>query len=304
MIETIPADLAQFYGHVLVSAQKLGYIYGWPDLLDENQNVTEGTRNVLTFFVGVMFGTQTTTKAITEISKNTAVQITKRLPQKALTKTTYYPVVKELGKWIGLKVTKDTFSKGVGKVIPILEGVISGGITYASFNSMSKKLHKHLQEEMKYQKPWQTYSFADEFSHQSAECYTENIDSSPKSELNSNVEDNLEFLKLKFCINMAKIDFKLDEAEIEFLSELIDNSSISENEKLNLLQSLSNKEIFDVDLKSIANNNLYAIALLENLAEIAHVDKILKTSEKIYFYKVAADLGFSKDQVSELLDNN
>lgn len=289
---------------MLISAQKLGYIYGWPDLLDENQNVTESARNVLTLFVGVMFGAQTATKAITEISKNTALQVTKRLPQKALTKTTYYPVVKEVGKWIGLKVTKDTFSKGVGKVIPILGGVISGGITYASFNSMSKKLHKHLQEEMKYQKPWQTYSFAEEFSHQPDECYTENIDSSPESELNSNVEDNLEFLKLKCCINMAKIDFKLDEAEIEFLSELIDNSSISENEKLNLLQSLSNKELFDVDLKSIANNNLHAIALLENLAEIAHVDKILKTSEKIYFYKVAADLGFNKDQVSELLNNN
>ena len=32
MLATIPADMAQFYGHVLALAQKLLYLYGWPDL--------------------------------------------------------------------------------------------------------------------------------------------------------------------------------------------------------------------------------------------------------------------------------
>lgn len=34
MAGTIPADLAQFYWHALVLAQKLAYLYGWPDLLE------------------------------------------------------------------------------------------------------------------------------------------------------------------------------------------------------------------------------------------------------------------------------
>ena len=48
MLGTIPADLAQYYYHVVVISQKLGYIYGWPDLLDEKQQFSEASRNVLT----------------------------------------------------------------------------------------------------------------------------------------------------------------------------------------------------------------------------------------------------------------
>ena len=35
MIGTIPADVAQFYFHVFVIAQKLSYVYGYPDLCDK-----------------------------------------------------------------------------------------------------------------------------------------------------------------------------------------------------------------------------------------------------------------------------
>lgn len=43
-------------------------------------------------------------------------------------------------------MTKDIFAKGVGKVIPILGGAISGGLTLATFKPMSHKLQKHLSE--------------------------------------------------------------------------------------------------------------------------------------------------------------
>ena len=59
VVATIPADLAQFYWHTLVLAQKLGYIYGWADLLDDKKQITEGTKNILTLFIGVMMGVDT-----------------------------------------------------------------------------------------------------------------------------------------------------------------------------------------------------------------------------------------------------
>ena len=37
MVGTVPADLAQFYWHTLVLAQKLAYLYGWPDLSDKGE---------------------------------------------------------------------------------------------------------------------------------------------------------------------------------------------------------------------------------------------------------------------------
>lgn len=41
-------------------------------------------------------------------------------------------------------MTKDVFAKGVAKVIPIVGGVVSGGITFASYMPMSKKFKKYL----------------------------------------------------------------------------------------------------------------------------------------------------------------
>ena len=56
MLATIPADMAQFYGHVLALAQKLLYLYGWPDLQNGGKGMDDGTRQILTLFVGVAFG--------------------------------------------------------------------------------------------------------------------------------------------------------------------------------------------------------------------------------------------------------
>ena len=51
-----------------------------------------------------------------------------------------------MAKWIGIKLTKESFAKGLGKVVPFLGGVISGGLTYATFKPGAKKLKKTLHE--------------------------------------------------------------------------------------------------------------------------------------------------------------
>lgn len=298
MLGTVPADLAQFYGHVLLLSQKLGYIYGWPDFLDENQKVTEGTRNMLTLFVGVMFGAQTANKAITELGKNISIQVAKRLPQKALTKTAYYPVVKEVGKWIGLKLTKDVFSKGISKVVPIIGGVISGGVTYVSFNTMSKKLQKHLHQEMTLQPKSSTNNFYQDFE----DIFEETEENETTYQESEQAKVNLELISLMACINMAKIDFDLDPAEIDLITSMIDDSELSDEEKMSLLNGLRDKELYKFDLTSLKENELYSIALIENLAAVMHADSVIKPSEKIYFIKITSELGFTKDQVSEYLD--
>ena len=41
-------------------------------------------------------------------------------------------------------MVKATFAKGVSKAVPVLGGVISGGLTLATFKPMSHRLKKHL----------------------------------------------------------------------------------------------------------------------------------------------------------------
>lgn len=61
-------------------------------------------------------------------------------------KTKYYPLIKQIGKWIGINVTKNTFARSVSKVVPILGGLVSAGVTAAMMKPMAKRLKNHLRE--------------------------------------------------------------------------------------------------------------------------------------------------------------
>ncbi|MCD8254037.1 MAG: hypothetical protein LUC36_00615, partial [Oscillospiraceae bacterium] len=46
--------------------------------------------------------------------------------------------------WVGVKLTKDSVGKAVSKAVPVVGGVISGGLTVATFLPMVRKLQKEL----------------------------------------------------------------------------------------------------------------------------------------------------------------
>ena len=144
MAATIPADLMQYYAHVLRIMQKLAYLYGWQDLVKKDGQLDDETNNILTLFTGIMFGVNGAVLAVQKISEHMAKQIAEKLPQKALTDGVIYPIVKKVAKKLGVEMTKTAFSKGVSKVIPIVGGVVSGGITFAGYRPMAAKLKKHL----------------------------------------------------------------------------------------------------------------------------------------------------------------
>ena len=77
-------------------------------------------------------------------------QALKSIPQKALTKTLYYPILKKVLKVFGISLTKGTFAKGVSKVLPVVSGVISGGITFATMKPMGENLQKELSKMIDY----------------------------------------------------------------------------------------------------------------------------------------------------------
>ena len=144
MLGTVPADTAQYFAHVLRIAQKLAYLYSWPSLFDENDQMDDATKSLLTLFIGVMFGAQAAADAVGKVAEIVAAAVVRRLPQKALTQGVIYPIVKKVAIYLGVQMTKETFAKGVGKVVPVIGGVVSGGITLATFRPMSAKLRNYL----------------------------------------------------------------------------------------------------------------------------------------------------------------
>ncbi|MFF5894678.1 hypothetical protein ACFY8O_02010 [Streptomyces argenteolus] len=142
---TVPADLAQYVGHMLRIAQKLAYLYSWPDLFStDKDDLDDATKGVLTLFFGVMFGTQSANAAVGKVAEAMAEQVAKKLPQQALTKGVVYPIVKKVAEYLGVEMTKQTFAKSVSKAIPLVGAAVSGGLTYATFRPMSKRLKTHL----------------------------------------------------------------------------------------------------------------------------------------------------------------
>lgn len=145
MAGAIPADMAQYFAHVLRIAQKLAYLYGWDNIFSgTEEEIDDETKNLMILFVGVMFGVNGATEAIAQISKVVAAAVEKRLAQEALTKGAIYPVVRKVATYLGFHMTKSIFSRGVSKVIPVIGGIISGGITLATYAPMSLKLKDYL----------------------------------------------------------------------------------------------------------------------------------------------------------------
>ena len=101
-------------------------------------------KGMLTLFFGVMFGTQSANAAVGKVAGMLAEQVAKELPKKALTHGVVYPMVKKVAKYLGVKMTTQTFAKGVSKAIPVVGAVVSGGLTLATYLPMAKRLKKHL----------------------------------------------------------------------------------------------------------------------------------------------------------------
>ncbi len=147
---TIPADIAQYYGYMLRATQKLMYLYGFPaiDTEEKGQTFDSETMNILIICMGVMYGAAGANNALKAMAKAFANGVEKQLLRKALTKGTIYPIVKNVAKWFSVKMTKEVFAGFFKKAIPVVGGVIGGGITFLSFKPCCDKLKASLQNTM------------------------------------------------------------------------------------------------------------------------------------------------------------
>ena len=147
MVATLPTDIAQYYGYMLRAIQKLLYLYGFPEINVENGvNIDDETMNLITLCLGVMYGVEGSVASIKILSNALGKGVEKKLLQKALTKGTFYPIVKKISRWFSVCMTKQVFAGFFRKAIPVVGGVIGGGITYLSFKPCCDNLKKSLQD--------------------------------------------------------------------------------------------------------------------------------------------------------------
>lgn len=147
MLGSIPADVVQFYGNAIALTEKLLYLYGWPDIMDENGQVNDATSQIMIVWLGLMMGAEAGEAAVRALLKAVSESLGKRLANVAVTKTLLYQFARQICKWIGIKLTRDGFIKSAGKVIPIIGAPISASVTYFTFHPMCRRLKKELDYE-------------------------------------------------------------------------------------------------------------------------------------------------------------
>ena len=132
MLATVPADIAQFYFHVIAAAQKIAYTYGWNSMNGESERFSL----ILTVFIGVMAG-------IADANKTAESMFTEQFTNK-LGKITLGKLLDKTAARVavimGLQFTKRNVFKIAVKLLPLIGGILSGGITLLSFWPMCNNL--------------------------------------------------------------------------------------------------------------------------------------------------------------------
>lgn len=235
MAATIPADVLQFFAMALKLAQELSYIYGGSDIWIDGSVDDEKVRDQLILYSGVMFGVSGAVSGLRVLSTQVAKTTMKKIPQKALTKTIWYPIIKKISSQIGIKMTKTTLANGVSKAVPIVGGVISGSLNFASMMPAAKRLKATLEESC--------FNYNDEKFNEDIEVLLEVSEEEtedknkfiPKEKLLEGLDftkNSLNSLKSKIKIgkNISKDNTEDPYEEIKKLKELLDMGIISEEE--------------------------------------------------------------------------
>lgn len=144
MAATIPADVVQYFAFTIRAIQKIAYLYGFDEFDFKEEELDSYAMDQMLIFLGAMYGIQGIDDSIKVIADAAAQKTTKALANEALTKTAIYPVVKKVAKELRSKITKRIYMKSASKVVPVVGGAVSGGLTYATFKPNCMRLKRSL----------------------------------------------------------------------------------------------------------------------------------------------------------------
>ena len=141
MVAAGGADVAQYFGFAINLAQQIAYLFGEDELFDGGSaHLSEAAQVRIIAYLGAMLGAAGAAALVSQTSKVAGQNLGKKVAAQALTKTTWYPLVKKVGALVGKQITKKSVEKTIIKAVPVLGGVVSGGLTYITFRPMGHRL--------------------------------------------------------------------------------------------------------------------------------------------------------------------
>ena len=103
-------------------------------------------------------------------------------------------------------------------------------------------------------------------------------------------------------LNLAKVGGNWNERKETLLSNEIESSTLSEDEQLELAQLMGGDKLLQIDFSSIQNDEANSAKLLEKGVDILKAEDKVALAEKLYFKKIAKQLGFSAEDIEEAMN--
>jgi hypothetical protein len=291
MAATIPGDLTQFYYHVVVLSQKLAYLYGFPNFCDEEGKLSDEATDLLTIFMGSMMGVKVADQGISELAKGVAKSAVGRLPRLVITKAAIYPVVMQVAKLVGTKLTKEGLAKTIGRFVPIAGGVFSGTLTLFTFRPGARRLQKRLKAQKMHFNDGDLDMLEFELIRTSF----------VKAEQSQDAPQARQMAMLQAMINMANISDDLNTDVQDLIEDRVARTDISPAQQIELLENLGTEFSFDVDYAVLGCDPDAARSALQGMIDVMHAAGRKTMAEKMYLNMTAKSLGVGKDELEKML---
>lgn len=235
---------------------------------------------------------------------------------RVLVKRASLRVLNRIAQILAVKTSQRALKSMVGKFVPVLGAAAMAAWSRYSTQQIGKKAAEIFQKDIEYLPDELDLSDISEVEGLETidQIGLEVVDqASPTDEAkaeNNPIENSfqqdfeLDEVKIKALINLMSIDGKIHPDEEEYIREIVENANLHYEKKIDFLESMENQEKFVVDYNSIAKSPDDALGLLVDIVALSKYDGKVHISEKIYIKKVGQSLGFSEDDVEEMMAVN
>lgn len=111
----------------------------------------------------------------------------------------------------------------------------------------------------------------------------------------------LEFYKIQVLIGLARIDGTISNEETDYIENALANPSLTDAQRAELCEQLGRGGRSSDGLRALAASPDDAIGLLSAMTALAGIDNRFHATEKLYIRQIGKLLGFSEDEVAEVM---
>lgn len=207
--------------------------------------------------------------------------------ERVLVKRVAMKGLQQVSRLLAGKVTQTLLKSAISKYLPMVGAVAMGAWSTYMTHKIGKKAIEMFEKNI-------------EISDSIDEEISEAVDDATGSKV-VQTSSLTEITKIRALINLMKVDGVVEAEERHYVQAILDQTSLSAEEKAGLTQSIESKVKSNVDFEILASEPDEAIALLIDMVALAHRDGTFHITEKMYIKQAGKLMGFSHDDIEAVM---